>query len=145
MKEWLKKNTNNIIGNFFIWIVPMITILTMSFGGTKTETTTKFKFSLIGIVIALIYLIIYSKKIKKLVERRKTIQIAQLNRVKFWVRLVEWISYMLPYTIILVLFNALSGVYEQVFTDLMTFIVITMVSATIGYIFLMLDTKEKKE
>lgn len=143
MKNWVKENIVNIIGNFFIWIVPLIMVLIMSFGGTRQETSTTFKVSIWGIVVAIIYLLVYRKKIKKEIDRRKTIQLANLGYVKVWVRLIEWLSYLLPYVIALVLIVGLKGVYEQLYDELVLFIVLVMISATLGYIVLGIDTKYK--
>lgn len=145
MKEWLKKNIFSLIGNFFIWIVPLIMALIMSFGGTQEKTSLSFKISVWGIVVVVIYLLVYYKKLRKVVDRQKTVQIAKLGYVKFWVRLVEWVSYLLPYVIALVLIVALKNNYESLYNDLLTFIVLTMISSTIGYSLLVLDIKGKKE
>jgi len=143
MKEWLKNNIVGIIGNIFIWIVPLVMVIIMSFGGTKQETSLSFKIELYGIVIGIIYLLVYVKKLKKVLERHKTIQLANLGYVKIWVRLIEWLSYLLPYVIALVLIIALKGVYERIYEDLVLFITITMISATMGYFILGIDTKRK--
>lgn len=144
MKTWLKKHIVSIIGNIFIWVVPLVMVLIMSFGGTNTITTTKFKVGLLGIVVAIIYLLVYAKKLKKALERQKTIQLANIGRVKMWIRIIEWLSYLLPYGIALVLIVALKGVYEQIYNELVLFIVLTMISASIGYLILCIDTKVKE-
>ena len=48
MKKWLKENTLAIVGNIFIWILPLVLCLIMSFGGTKEQTPISFKISLWG-------------------------------------------------------------------------------------------------
>lgn len=145
MKEWLKKNLLLLIGNIFIWVLPLILCLIMSFGGTKEPTPFSFKLSLWGIVVIIAYLLVYYKKLKKLLERHKTIQITKLGYVKIWVRVIELISYLLPYVCALVLIIGLKGVYERVYNELITFIVSTMISATIGYSLLVIDTKNKSK
>ena len=74
MKKWLKENILAIVGNIFIWILPLVLCLIMSFGGTKEQTPLSFKISLWGIVVIFIYIIAYHKKLKKLIERHKTLQ-----------------------------------------------------------------------
>ena len=143
MKKWLKDNALILVGNIFIWVLPLILCLIMSFGGTKEPTPLSFKLSLWGIVVILAYLVVYYKKLKKLLERHKTIQITKLGYTKIWVRVIELIAYLLPYVCALFLIVGLKGVYERVYEDLVTFIVLTMISATIGYCILMVDTKNK--
>ena len=143
MKEWLKKNSLQIVGNIFIWILPLVLCLIMSFGGTKEPTPLSFKMSLWGIVITIVYLLIYRKKIKKWLDRQKTIQLSNLGYVKIWIRIVELIGYLLPYVCAIILIVGLKGTYEKIYNELLTFIVLTMISATIGYIILIIDTKQK--
>ena len=143
MKEWLKKNLLAILGNIFSWILPLVLCLIMSFGGTKEKTPLSFKISLWGIVVIFIQLIIYHKKLRKIIDRSKTIQLTKYGYVKIWVRIVEWLSYLLPYVCALLCIIGLHNCFENIYNDLITFIVLTMISATIGYSLLVIDTKNK--
>lgn len=143
MKKWLKENILAIVGNIFIWVLPLVLCLIMSFGGTKEETPISFKISLWGIVVIFIYIIAYHKKLKKLIERHKTLQLAKLGYVKIWVRIVEWVSYLLPYVCALIGVIGLHNCFDKIYNDLITFMVLAMISATIGYVILVIDTKQK--
>ena len=137
MKEKLKKNANLIIGLFFIWVLPIILLITMACNGK----TTSVRFKSWGIVFLVIYLFAYFIAIKKQVSKAKDRQLTKDGYVHAWVRIVEFTAIIVP---IICLYLFLETIKSDIHES-QVFVLCCGISITVGYLFLIADSKQKEK
>lgn len=137
MKEKLLKNINFITGIFFIWVLPIILLIVMACNG-KSET---ISFKTWGVVALVIYLFAYFIAIKKQVSKAKDRQLLKDGYVHIWVRLVDFTAVIVPIICIYLLLDSVKSDIAQA----QVFVILCGVSITIGYAFLIADSKKKEQ
>lgn len=141
MKEWLKKNKFYAIGQFFIWIVPLVMLIVMAVD-TKTVRT---KIELWLIVAFIIYFLLYIVKIKGELGKAMERQLIRDGYTHWWIWLIKFVSIMIPFACVFLLTNKIRECANNQSHEIELFVGITMVSVAIGYLFLIKDSKDKEK
>lgn len=137
MKQKLKENIYLLIGEFFIWIIPLVILI---FTATESKTN-KVAFKLWGgvalCVVAVIYFVALRRKINAKIEREKI----ENCKVPAWLRVIQGISTMCIMVALILVVDTAKSMYEEI----MTFLILTAVSVFVGYLFLICDSKSRKK
>lgn len=132
----MKKNIYFIAGQFFIWAIPIICLIVMAFTGKTDGIKIKTWVSVALILMVAIYFIKGKKELAKVKER----QLTKDNYVHLWVRVIEYVVAILPFVVALLLLESIKTDIDEA----TLFVVICMISITIGYLCLCADSKEKE-
>lgn len=133
----MKKHLYFIAGQFFIWLVPIICLIIMACNGSTNGIKIKTWVSVALVIAVAIYYIKGKKELTKLKDR----QLDKDNYVHWWVRLIEWLVAIIPFIVALLLVESIKTDIDET----IIFIIICMVSVSIGYIILGIDSKTKEE
>lgn len=137
MKDKIKKNILWLIGEFFIFIVPVILLIILASESKDKETSLK----LWGIVILIVITIIYYFLGKKQLNKKKEKDYDKKGYVPVWIRVLGLIVVMLPFVAIILLVQSASTMINEVYT----YFGCTMGSIGVGYIFLIADSIKKEK
>lgn len=133
----MKKNLYYIAGLVFIWLIPIVCLIVMAFNGKTDGIKIKTWVSVAMVLMVAIYYIKGKKEIGKIKER----QLSKYEYVKVYIRVIEWVMVMIPFIVVLLLLeNIKTNINEAI-----TFIIICMVSVSIGYLLLCIDSKTKEK
>lgn len=136
MKKWLKDNKYVTIGEFFIWIVPLVLLVLLAFE-SKSKT---ISLKLWGDVILIFIAIIYFVGLRRVIHRKIDFEKHEQLRVPVWLRLIQGFVTMLCFVAVILMIDTI----QDMFKEIMTYVICSMVSVFIGYIFLIIDSKYRK-
>jgi hypothetical protein len=129
------------VGNFLIWGVPLIYILAVAVSITNAETTSteggqQLVFNTWFLVILIGLMFIYIANIRK--AMKEALFVAQIKDgivPPLW-RFVQFAEYGISTGILMVVIYAISRLANPLFT----FLLVSLFSGSIGYLFLILDS-----
>lgn len=123
-------------GLFFIWIVPIICLIIMACNGATNGIKIQSWVSVALVIIVCVYYIKGKKEIGKVKDR----QLLKDGFIHWWVRLIEYIVVAIPFAVGLLLIESV----KSNINDARLFIIISLISVSIGYVLLMIDSKTKE-
>lgn len=137
MKESIKKNAFWLIGEFFIFVVPVIMLIILA----CESKDSKVAVSLWGVVVAVVIVIIYYFMGRKVLNKKKEKDYDKKGYVPTWIRVLGLFVAMLPFVaLLLVLYST-----KTMLDEIIVYIICTMVSIGVGYIFLIVDSAKKSK
>lgn len=136
MKAKIKENIYLLIAEFFIWVVPLVLLVLLACESKSKPISMKLWGGVVLVVIALVYFVGLRKAITRKIEFEKHEQL----RVPVWLRIVQGLITMICFVAIILVIQTI----QDMFTEIMTFIICVMVSVALGYVFLIIDSKNRK-
>ncbi len=146
MAKGRKGNWLSLLGFVFIWIIPLayigyIAIDVTTITPTNTESGSRLVVSIWAVVILAIMLLIYVLNIRK-----RLVQVLHVSDIQgrpvpaFW-RFIQLVEYAVSFAMLI------GAVYVigQLSSVLYTFGIVSLISGTIGYTLLMLDSIRKEK
>lgn len=137
MKEKLKKNALWLIGEFFIFIVPLILLVILAFESKSSAVA----FKLWGVVALIVITIVYYFIGKKQLNKRKEKAFDKVGYVPTWIRVLGLLVVMLPFVALILILQSASTMLKELYT----YVGVTMGSVGLGYIFLIIDSYNKEK
>lgn len=141
-----QKNLLKVLSFIFIWLVPLayvgyVAIDITTTTPTNTESGTRLVFSVWALVILGILLFVYISNVRKRLLKVLDISDIQGRPVPAFWRFVQLIEYATSFGLLI------GGVYviNQISSVLYTFGIVSLVSGTIGYVFLMIDSIKREK
>lgn len=133
-----------LLGNFLIWGVPLIYILAVAISITNAETTStesgqRLVFNTWFLVILIGLLYIYIANIRKAMKEALLVAKIKDGIVPPIWRFIQFVEYGVSTGILMVVIYAVSRLANPLFT----FLLVSLVSGSIGYLFLILDSVGK--
>lgn len=133
-----------LLGNFLIWGVPLIYILAVAISITNAETTStesgqRLVFNTWFLVILIGLLFVYISNIRK--AMKEALFVAQIKDgivPPLW-RFIQFIEYGVSSGVLMLIIYAVSRLASPLFT----FLLVSLVSGSIGYLLLILDSVGK--
>lgn len=130
MKKYLKEHAWAIVGHAFIWVVPLITLLILTYN--KVESIKYL--NIVGVVGCVIFMIVYYKKLKKII-RDKFLEKRIKNEPVWLYRIFQWVNFMLAFAIFFLLYDFIG----EYINEIKNFLLIFMIEGTFGYVCLVID------
>lgn len=137
MKESIKKNALWLIGEFFIFVVPLILLVILAFESKSSKVALK----LWGVVILVVITVIYYFLGKKQINKRKEKSFDKVGYVPTWLRVIGLLVAMLPFVAFILILDSAKTMLDE----MLVYIGCTMGSVAIGYIFLIADSRKKEK
>jgi hypothetical protein len=144
----MKKQSNLLrtLSFIFIWLVPLayvgyVAIDITSTTPTNTESGTRLVFSVWALIILGILLFVYISNVRKRLLKVLDVSDIQGRPVPAFWRFVQLIEYAVSFGLLI------GGVYiiGQLSSVLYTFGIVSLISGTIGYVFLMIDSIKREK
>jgi len=144
----MKKQSNLLrtLSFIFIWLVPLayvgyVAIDITSTTPTNTESGTRLVFSIWALIILGILLFVYISNVRKRLLKVLDVSDIQGRPVPAFWRFVQLIEYAVSFGLLI------GGVYiiGQLSSVLYTFGIVSLISGTIGYVFLMIDSIKREK
>ena len=130
MKKYLKEHAWAIVGHAFIWVVPLITLLILTYN--KVESIKYL--NIVGVVGCVIFMIVYYKKLKGII-RDKFLEKRIKNEPVWLYRIFQWVNFMLAFVIFFLLYDFIG----EYINEIKNFLLICMIEGTFGYVCLVID------
>jgi len=144
----MKKQSNLLrtLSFIFIWLVPLayvgyVAIDITSTTPTNTESGSRIVFSIWALIILGILLFVYISNVRKRLLKVLDVSDIQGRPVPAFWRFVQLIEYAVSFGLLI------GGVYiiGQLSSVLYTFGIVSLISGTIGYVFLMIDSIKREK
>lgn len=130
MKKWLKNHWWALIGHTFIWLVPLISLVILTY--QKVEAIKYL--NIVGVVGCVLFILVYYKKLKTVI-RDKMLEKNIKNEPIWLYRILQFINFGLGFLIFYLLYD-----FGKMYLDqIKTFIVLFFCEGTFGYICLVID------
>lgn len=133
----IKKNALWLIAQFFIFIVPVILLIILACDSNGSG----HEFKLWGVIALVVITIVYYFVGKKELNKKKEKDYDKKGYVPVWIRVLGLIVVMLPFVAFILLLQC----FQDMTTEIMTFIGCTMGSVGIGYILLIVDSAKRQK
>ena len=144
----MKKQSSllRVLSFIFIWLVPLAYVIYVAFDitattPTNTEGGSRLVFSIWALVILGVLLFVYISNLRKRLIKVLDISDIQGRPVPAFWRFVQLIEYTVSFGLLI------GGVYVigQISSVLYTFGIVSLISGTIGYTFLMIDSIKREK
>ena len=146
MAKSRKGNWLSLLGFIFIWVVPLayigyIAIDITTITPTNTESGSRLVVSIWAVVILAIMLLVYILNIRKRLTQVLHVSDIQGRPVPAFWRFIQLVEYAVSFAMLI------GAVYVigQLSSVLYTFGIVSLISGTIGYTLLMLDSIRKEK
>lgn len=133
----IKKNLLWLIAQFFIFIVPIILLIVLAIDSNGSGHEMKLWGVIILVVITIVYYFIGRKELNKKKEK----DYDKKGYVPVWVRVFGLIVVMLPFVAIILMLQC----FQDMTTQILTYIGCTMGSVGLGYILLIVDSAKRQK
>lgn len=134
--QFVKDNSYLIIAFFFIWIVPLILLVVLA----SESKSSVIAWKLWGTVVGVIIIIIYFARFKKWINRKVDFEKHEQLRVPVYLRLIQLCVSILSFVAVGLIISCM----QEMFNEILTFVICCGCSVAFGYIFLIVDSYKRK-